>query len=310
MIEDPVQLLRRLRLGREEYCQRLLTMLILAGPYPRWNSRSRPSEQGTRFLQALDVLSFADAVWDGRPLFVDEFDLPKRHEEEAGCAPDYGLLWEDRLWMVELKTERASHRPAQLPSYFELAAYHHPSCGIDLTYLTPSMPLAPPSVQPGMRFAHISWGQVQPLVAETWGDGDEWERRVTAMLLAALESIGDSWTTWRAGQLTEGPLTTPESVAGVVERPDMLEMALALAEATAEDGRQRAVDNPSADLEDLQELRLATRQAICGAPASTLIRHVLPWLWNAATSTGRALTTTGQETGYELRLSRYKSPIC
>jgi hypothetical protein len=65
-------------------------MLILAGPYPRWNSRSRPSEQGTRFLKALDVLSFDEADWDGQPLFVDEFDLPKRHELEAGCAPDYG----------------------------------------------------------------------------------------------------------------------------------------------------------------------------------------------------------------------------
>ena len=36
MLEDPVRLLGRLRLGREEYCQRLLTMLILAGPYPSW----------------------------------------------------------------------------------------------------------------------------------------------------------------------------------------------------------------------------------------------------------------------------------
>src|SRR4029453_16823025 len=93
MLEDPLQLLGRLRLGREEYCQRLLTMLVLAGPYPRWNSRRRPSERGGRFLQALDALSFGDMVWDGRPLFVDEFDLPKRHELEPGYAPDYGLLW-------------------------------------------------------------------------------------------------------------------------------------------------------------------------------------------------------------------------
>lgn len=33
--EDPASLLGRLKLGREEYCQRLLTMLILDGPYPR-----------------------------------------------------------------------------------------------------------------------------------------------------------------------------------------------------------------------------------------------------------------------------------
>jgi hypothetical protein len=308
MLEDPLQLLGRLRLGREEYRQRLLTMLILAGPYPRWNSRSRSSEQGTRFLQALDALSFGDADWDRRPLFVDEFDLPKRHEEEAGCAPDYRLLWEDRLWMVELKTERASHRPAQLPGYLELGAYHYRSCHIDLTYLTPPMPLTPPPVQPGMRFAHITWDQVLPLVAETWGGGER-EGRVTAMLGASLESIGGSWPSWRSEQLTAVPPTTPEPVAGVAERRDMLEVALGIAKTTAQDGRQRALDHPLADLEDLQQLRLAVRQAICAAPAGAPLRHVLPWLWNATTSTGHALTPTGRESGYDLRLSRYKAPI-
>ncbi|SRR6266511_23081 len=163
MIEDPVQLLGRLRLSREEYCQRLLTTLILAGPYPRWNSRSRPSEQGTRFLRGLDALSFGRAIWDERPLFVDEFDLPKRHEWEAGNAPDYALLWDDRVWMVELKTEKASHRPAQLPGYFELADHHYPTSRIDLTYLTPSMPLTPPPIRPRMRFAHVTWEQVVPI---------------------------------------------------------------------------------------------------------------------------------------------------
>jgi hypothetical protein len=37
--ETPAQLLARLRLGREEFCQRLLTSLILHGPYPRWNTK-------------------------------------------------------------------------------------------------------------------------------------------------------------------------------------------------------------------------------------------------------------------------------
>jgi len=49
-VEDPDLLLRRLRLGREEYCQRLLTELILGGTYPRWNTRNRPSEEGRLFL--------------------------------------------------------------------------------------------------------------------------------------------------------------------------------------------------------------------------------------------------------------------
>ena len=52
--EDPLTLLGRLRLGREEYCQRLLTMLILEDDYPRWNSRLIPSDDGLRFLGSLD----------------------------------------------------------------------------------------------------------------------------------------------------------------------------------------------------------------------------------------------------------------
>ena len=57
-MEDPHALLRRLRLGREEYCQRLLTMLVLDADYPRWNTRSAPSPTGLAFLRALDELSF------------------------------------------------------------------------------------------------------------------------------------------------------------------------------------------------------------------------------------------------------------
>ena len=56
-IEDPHQLLGRLKLGREEYCQRLLTMLILDDAYPRWNTRSAASPDGLRFLGLLEELS-------------------------------------------------------------------------------------------------------------------------------------------------------------------------------------------------------------------------------------------------------------
>jgi hypothetical protein len=125
--EPPRHLLGRLRLGREEFCQRLLTMLILDGPYPKWNSRSLPSPAGKRFLAGLHRLSFGAGDWPPDGIFVDEFELPKRHDAEAGGAPDWAVLWPDRLWIVELKTERASHRAAQIPSYFELGRHHHPA---------------------------------------------------------------------------------------------------------------------------------------------------------------------------------------
>jgi hypothetical protein len=167
-------------------------------------------------------------------------------------------LWDDRLWMVELKTEQASHRPTQLPAYFELAAHHCPNVQIDLTYLSPAMPLVPPPVPAGMRFAHVSWHEVTLLVAEVWGNSDQPEPDVASKLLAALASIGGSWATWRPAQLTAAgrALPAPALARPAADRPDLLRAVLALAAATAHDGRQRAVDHPAADLEELQQLRL------------------------------------------------------
>ncbi|MFI7033518.1 hypothetical protein OHB01_25840 [Microbispora hainanensis] len=155
--EDPLRLLGRLRLGREEYCQRLLTMLILGGPYPRWNTPNAPSDRGARFLLELDALSFGTGAWDVRPQFVDEFDLPRRHDDEQGGAPDYAMLWPERLWMIELKTETASHRQGQLSGYLDLAEHHHPARRIDLTYLTPPMPHTPPAAQ-ALQPPHLGSG--------------------------------------------------------------------------------------------------------------------------------------------------------
>lgn len=125
--ETPTALLARLKLGREEYCQRLLTSLLLHGPYPRWNTRSRLSSTGVAFLRQLYERGFDDGWQDAEPWFVDEFELPPRNETEKGGAPDYALLWDDRLWLIELKTEKASHRVEQVPYYFELAHHHFPT---------------------------------------------------------------------------------------------------------------------------------------------------------------------------------------
>jgi hypothetical protein len=114
-IEDAfLRRLQTLKLGREEYCQRLLTMLILDGPYPSWNSRNKPSAKGVEYLSALDALCFGSAEWPAPPVFVDEFELAQRHGGEMGAAPDNALLWSDRLWIIELKTEVSSHRPTQI----------------------------------------------------------------------------------------------------------------------------------------------------------------------------------------------------
>ena len=86
-LEPPRSLLRRLKIGREEFCQRLLTMLILEAPYPRWNSRSIPSRSGFRFLRALHDASFSQP-WPGDTAeFVDEFELPPGATTKLAVAP-------------------------------------------------------------------------------------------------------------------------------------------------------------------------------------------------------------------------------
>ena len=54
MWESPTALWRRLKLGREEYLQRLVTTLILDGDAPPWNTPRSPGEAGRRFLGLLD----------------------------------------------------------------------------------------------------------------------------------------------------------------------------------------------------------------------------------------------------------------
>jgi hypothetical protein len=74
----------------------------------------------------------------------------------------------------------------------------------------------------------------------------------------------------------------------------------------SQDGEQRAVNFEAADLDGLLALRLALREALASSPEGSPLRNVLPWLWRWESS-GRPLTRRGEETGRELRLSRYKT---
>ena len=80
---------------------------------------------------------------------------------------------------------------------------------------------------------------------------------------------------------------------------------LALAQATAADGRQRGTGATSPA--DLELLRDRARALIGTLPDDDATRHVMPWLWQTDSTTGRAPAPEGGEFGYELRFSRYKS---
>ena len=299
-IEHPEILLKRLKLGREEYCERLLTMLVLNDEYPRWNTRSTPSPEGLSFLAALDRLSFGDAGELTDAAFVDELDLPARPGDARGCAPDYAVITPDRLWMIELKTERGSHRSDQVPAYFELARHHHPKVRLDLTYLTgPGVKgeLEPPD---GTRYAHVTWEDVLPLVDAAWATPTEEQRLLVDQLHAVIDGLGTPWRQWRADRLSIPP--EPD-----YDERDPEEEALELARLTAADRAQRALEFEATDLAQLKELRADVAALIDGEGGSA-IHHVRPWLWSASTSDGEPLTEAGAMTGFELRLSWYKSP--
>jgi hypothetical protein len=140
MWESPTALWRRLKFGREEYLQRLLTTLILDGDAPPWNTPRSPGAAGRRFLELLDEAAHGrhlrDGSWISPEVFIDEYLLPKLEDEAANGWPDWAVLSADRVWIIELKTETGSHRADQLPYYLRLAAAAHPDCNLDLTYIT------------------------------------------------------------------------------------------------------------------------------------------------------------------------------
>jgi hypothetical protein len=161
-LDDPDLLWHSTDLGREEYVQRLLATLVLGAPATGWNVPRRPSERGAGFLRRLHASRFSDTPSQA-PVFIDEFELPARHDGERAGWPDHAVDWPERLFLIELKTERGSHRRYQVPHYLELAAHHHPERTIELLYLTPTMDVAPPTTHPASTtYAHTSWADVAP----------------------------------------------------------------------------------------------------------------------------------------------------
>ena len=299
--EDPAAMLQRLKLGREEFCQRLVTTLIVGGTYPRWNTRSTPTPEGKRFLRLLDELSFGESTPAAAEVFVDELELRPRVESEMGGAPDWAVLWPHRLWLIELKTERASHRPHQLPYYFELGAHHFPGMPVDITYLTGPLSKPAPSTGSDQRYSHVTWEAVVPLVRDVWGrDESEAARRIVDVLARVVDGLDGTWKDWQAA------FAAPPAMERWPTDTDLME----LIRATAEDGQQRGLDAMVGSLEGLQALRVQARELVLEAPAGSDVKRVMPWIWGGEEkSKGTAVTARGAETGYELRFSRYQRPV-
>ncbi len=238
------------------------------------------------------------------------------------------MLWRDRAWIIELKTEAGSHRDDQLPYYLVLAAAAHPGYQVDLTYITGPLNKRPPEISDGQRYSHLTWAQVLPLIESVWGT--DHRPQVTAYVDTA-RTVIDNLSNLRPSEQREEilrPIQTskqqPSAPEGQAEPTEATRETsgrtsrqaphaaatttdlLGLARATAVDGRQRGVGATSPT--ELEILRESARELIAALPVEDRTRFVLPWLWRAGRTDGRALTPEGREFGCELRFARYKTP--
>lgn len=301
--ETPKELLTRLKVSREEAMQRLLTSLILEAPYPRWNTPQVPSTKGLEWLCLVHELSFGDGWENEEAVFIDEFELRGLSDEERGGAPDYALLWPGRVWLIELKSERASHRADQLPMYFDLAHRHFPEAAIDLTYLTPPLHKPGPHCAPWARYAHLTWQQIRGLIRSTWpSPTSPSQAEVIDGLCEAIEMLDRPPAEWRA-HVVGTPAAEPAPA------PSPVDVGQAAAAATADDGVQRGLDVTAGSLDELLGLRVAIKQMIRAQHSASPLRRVRPWIWRQESSGGVPLTRLGALEGYELRVSRYEKPL-
>jgi hypothetical protein len=256
-------------------------------------------------------------------VFVDEYLLPRLEENAANGWPDWAVLWADRVWIIELKTEAGSHRADQLPYYLRLAAAAHPCRSLDLTYVTGPLSKPARALLEGQRYSHVTWDDVVPLIHETWGHD---ARPQVAAYVDMVNTLVSNLSRHKPsaqreivlGGLVEGPgpaAAKDPADPGAIEEPSAPEShpvtapnaggsLLELARATATDGRQRAIGAPNP--EELEALRDRALTEIGSLASSDNTRLVLPWLWDGTRTGGRALTPEGEEFGYELRFSRYK----
>ena len=281
--EDPDKLLR-FKFGREEYCQRMLTSLILAAPYPKWNSRLVPSDRGQAFLRQLYESAYNDEL-RGSLEFIDEINLPATDKNAKGGAPDYAVIAPDRLWIIELKTEAGSHRKAQMPYYEQLARYHYPDKSLDMLYLTSDMQRQDAGNFTESRFTHFFWSEILDLISETWANSEHAEEQ--ALSTALVRELGS----------LDRPTKSFTTEAVIIRE------AIKLAAEVQQDGKQKAVEVTAGGLEDLIDIRVRIAEAIARDAGTPNVR---PWIWYEASSGGKALTELGRSVGCELRLSRYK----
>lgn len=301
--DDPADLILGKKYGSEGIAQRYLCALLINGSSYGYHKSWALTERGARFVAGLYSRRFGNSP-PGIPQFWNEMNL-RAVEADDQQAIDYGFIWPEVHFLVELKTLGSSHRPGQLAEYLVRARHHNPNPAIDLLYLTQPMTAAVPDDMPERcRFAHVTWLEALDVADSVWGDSeDPREVRCLALLRdhldheAALASAPARKRTNTAGEAF-GADDLPE------EWQQVLDGAL-MAAAQAAAGRRTAVDVPVALVAanaipaHLQQIRRLLESRIEG---EVELAGVKVWQWTSQ-SGSRAYTEVGERIGLELRLT-------
>ena len=298
--------------SREESVQDVLARLI-AGSSCDWFRTYIPTAEGRAFLMSLWEKAFGGQT--GTPeWFVSEYDMPVPIEwrgdinytyrcVDLACGDDQQLL------IVELKTERQSYRPDQIPDYLRLVRHRNPSHATDVVLLGPLRPGYTPARGDGQRYAELTWDDLLPLLSQAFPTVDrahQLGRFVEAELLTTPSGRSPSLPSAAAlgvqsvepGDLAAGEADPRDETHTAVAHA--LRMAPSVAQASARDATERGIDVAFGS-------EANARGAIEVIKASLSDRgwddRVSVWLWRSISSGGRALTEAGQDTGLELRLA-------
>lgn len=287
------------RSSREVSVQEILAVLV-AGEKCDWFEPYTPGSRGRSFLEAMWRAAFVDAGkidW-----FVSEYPLPVPPEWRDEIrytyrCPDLACGNDERVLIVELKTERGSYSRQQMIDYLRLARHKLPDAATDVVLLAPHRPGATPALEDRQRYGELTWFDVPLLLSDSF-PGDHLAEALSTFLLAELAATGAVSTPSIASPTSpNGPTGTNDLRASAVFHAQRMAPSVAVAKPGDRVERGINVAFPS-----LEVARLAQADVTRALTDSDFERSVSVWLWQPG-SGGNPTTPAGRAVGRELRLA-------